>query len=124
MGRDDVVLISPRHVALARVGWGMVLLLAPRPVMRRVHHVRADRAGVVVARVLGVRQVGQGLVSAVWPESDVLVVGVGVDAVHSASMVGLAAVDRGRARGALTDAVLAGGWAVLGYKALRSAGRP
>ncbi len=112
--------ISPRLVASVRVGWGAVLLVAPRPVLAGVHHVRVDRASLVVARVLGARQVAQGVVTVARPDPTVAGLGVVVDVLHAASMVGLAAVDRGRARGALTEAAVAATWAALGYASLRS----
>jgi hypothetical protein len=118
------VLTPPRLVASARVGWGLVLLVSPRPVLAGVHHVRVDRASLVVARVLGARQVAQGLVSFTRPEPTVLTLGGVVDVLHAASMVGLAAVDRGRARGALTEAGLAATWAALGWAALHRASLP
>jgi hypothetical protein len=114
-GYAGEVLTSPRLVASVRVAWGAALLLAPRPVLAGVHHVRADRASLLVARVLGARQVAQGLVSFARPDPAVLALGVVVDVLHAASMVGLAAVDRGRTRGALTEAAVAGTWGGVGY---------
>jgi hypothetical protein len=117
-GYAGEVLISARHVATARVAWGAVLLLSPRPVLVRVHRLPVDRRTLVVARVLGVRQVAQGAVSLARPDPAVLISGVLVDALHAASMLGLAAVDRRRTRGAVTEAALAAAWGVLGWRTL------
>lgn len=49
-----------------------------------------------------------------------LAAGVWVDTVHSATALGLAALDRRRARGGVTDAVVAASWAGLGWRHLRN----
>jgi hypothetical protein len=53
----------------------------------------------------------QGIASALVPTRRVLVIGGAVDVLHSASMAVLAGVDEGRRRLALTDSVIASGWA-------------
>ena len=47
--------------------------------------------------------------------------GVWVDAVHSLTALGLAAVDRSRVRAGLTDTAVAALWAVAGYRDLAGA---
>ena len=111
-----------RRIELLRGAWGTALLLAPEQVLAHVHHLRIDRAGVRVARVLGARQLGQAVLSGVDPSPEVLAMGVWVDGVHAATAVGLAVVDRQRARAGLTDAVIAGAYAVLGYRDLLTTG--
>ncbi len=108
-----------RRVELGRAGWGLALLVAPRPVLTRVHHVRVDRAALVVARILGARQLAQALLSGVRPGPEVLAMGVWVDGAHAATAVALAAADRSRARAALTDAAVATAWALAGARDLR-----
>jgi hypothetical protein len=110
-----------RRIELVRAAWGAALLVTPRQVLGRVHHLRVDRASVRVARVLGARQLGQALLSGVDPSPEVLAMGVWVDGVHAATAVGLAVVDRHRARAGLTDAAIAGAYAVLGYRDLVTA---
>lgn len=105
-----------RTIELLRAGWGVGLLLAPRPVLTHVHHLQVDRSSVVVARILGARHLVQAVLSGVAPSPEVLALGVWVDAVHAASAVGLAGVDPARARAGLTDAVVAAGWAAIGYR--------
>lgn len=108
-----------RPIEIARAGWGLALLVAPRPVLRRFHGVRVDRTSLVVARVLGARHLTQAVLSGVDPSPEVLAMGVWVDGAHAASAVGLAAVDHTRVRAGLLDAGLALTWAVAGVRALR-----
>lgn len=102
-----------------RAGWGTALLVAPRQVMTRVHHVQVDRPSTAVARVLGARHLVQAGLSGLSPSAEVLALGVWVDTAHALTAVGLAAVDRTRARAGLTDAAIAAAWAGLGLVDLR-----
>lgn len=111
-----------RKIELVRAAWGAALLVAPRPVMQNVHHVRVDTKSVVVARILGARQVAQAALSGVRPSPEVLAMGVWVDAVHALTALGLAGLDRSRARAGLTDSAVAAIWAGAGYRDLRRAG--
>lgn len=101
-----------------RGAWGAALLLAPRFVLERVTHVRVDTKSLVIARILGARQLTQALLSGVSPSPEVLAMGVWVDAVHSATAVALAGLDHDRARAGLLDATIAAGWSGLGYRDL------
>lgn len=111
-----------RRIELVRGGWGAAMLLAPGQVLEHVHHLRIDRPSLVVARVLGARQLAQAVLSGVDPSPEVLAMGVWVDCAHAATAVGLACADRSRARGGLTDAAVAGLWALLGYRDLSTTG--
>lgn len=111
-----------RKIELLRAGWGAALLVAPRQVMTNVHHVRVDRKSVVIARILGARQLTQATLSGFRPSPEVLAMGVWVDAVHAMTALGLAMLDRSRARAGLTDTAIAGLWAGAGYRDLASAG--
>jgi hypothetical protein len=113
--------VPSRKIELFRATWGAALLIAPRLVMKRVHHVRVDTKSVVVARILGARQLSQAALSGVRPSPEVLAMGVWVDAVHSLTALGLAAVDRSRVRAGLTDTAVAALWAVAGYRDLAGA---
>ncbi|PZS23971.1 MAG: hypothetical protein DLM61_23300 [Pseudonocardiales bacterium] len=97
-----------------RTGYGALLVLAPDPVIRLYTGHRPDRPTRAVTRVLGARQVVQGLLCAGAPGPVVLVLGVEADVAHAASMVGLAALDRSHRRGGLVDALCAGSFAVAG----------
>jgi hypothetical protein len=109
-----------RAIELVRAGWGAVLLAAPAEVLDHIHGVQVDRKALVVTRILGARHLAQALLSGVNPGPEVLAAGVWVDTVHSATALGLAAVDRRRARGGVTDAVVAASWAALGWRHLRA----
>lgn len=104
-----------RAIELIRAGWGGVLLAAPTEVLSRIHGVRVDRKAIVVTRILGARHLVQAASSGVDPGPEELAAGVWVDTVHSATALGLALVDRRRARGGVTDAVVAASWAFLGW---------
>jgi hypothetical protein len=109
---------ASRPIELGRAGWGVALLLWPRPVLEQVHHLKVDSRSVVIARILGARQLAQALLSGIRPSPEVLAMGVWVDAVHALTALGLAVADRSRARAGLTDAAVAGAWAALGYRDL------
>lgn len=109
-----------RAIELVRAGWGAVLLAAPTEVLDHIHGVQVDRKALVVTRILGARHLAQALLSGVNPGPEVLAAGVWVDTVHSATALVLAAVDRRRARGGVTDAVVAASWAALGWRHLRA----
>lgn len=109
-----------RKIELARGLFGLALLVAPRPMLRHVHRVEVDPVSVVVARVLGVRQLTQAALSGVRPSPEVLAMGVWVDLAHATSALGLAAVDSSRVFAGLLNAVAATGWAGSGYAALRT----
>ncbi|GAB1816521.1 hypothetical protein [Mycobacterium sp. MUNTM1] len=109
-----------RAIELIRAAWGVLLLAAPNEVLDHIHGVRVDRKALVVTRILGARHLTQALLSGVNPGPEVLAAGVWVDSVHSATALGLAVVDRHRARGGVTDAVVAASWAGLGWRHLRA----
>jgi len=107
-----------RSIELARAGWGVALLAAPRQVMETVHRIEVDTKSVVIARILGARHLTQATLSGLRPSPEVLAMGVWVDGVHALTALGLAAVDRSRARAGLTDTVVAAIWAGAGYRDL------
>lgn len=113
-----------RPIELLRATWGAALLLAPRFMLERVNHVQVDTKSLVVARILGARQLTQAVLSGVSPSPEVLAMGVWVDAVHSATALALAGIDHDRARAGLTDAAVAGVWGGLGYRDLRTGSVP
>lgn len=100
--------------AALRAGYGVALVLEPGPVIRLYTGRRADRAATAVARLLGTRHLIQALLTLGEPDPVVLALGAEADIAHSASMVGLAALDARRRRGALVDAAAAGSFAVAG----------
>lgn len=109
-----------RLIEVLRAGWGTALLTAPSQVLDHIHGVQVDRRALVVTRILGGRHLVQALLSGVNPGPEVLAAGVWVDTVHSITALGLAVVDRRRARGGVTDAAVAASWAALGWRHLRA----
>jgi len=98
-----------------------VLLLAVPTQVLGATGARVDTRSVVVTRVLGARQVTQGVLSGLRPSPEVLAVGVWVDAAHSATALGLAVAAPDRAVAGVADAVVAAGWSWLGLRDLRRA---
>lgn len=106
-----------------RAGWGLLQLAAPGLVADRVLTAPLDHRATVVARVLAARQVLQAGLLLRNPGPMALALGAGVDGLHAASMLGLAAFDARRRRSALLDASIAAAFAVSGALAARRAGR-
>jgi hypothetical protein len=113
-----------RKVELLRAGWGAALVVAPDQVMSNVHGLHVDRKSITVVRILGARHLIQAALSGLRPSPDVLAMGVWIDAVHALTALGLAVLDKRRARAGLTDAAFAGLWAGAGYHDLTSAQFP
>lgn len=111
---------TSRWIEVIRAGWGAALLIAPRTVLTHVHHVRVDTKAIAITRILGARQLAQAVLSGTKPSPEVLAMGVWVDSTHAATGVALAALDRSRARAALTDTAVAAVWASAGYRDLVS----
>ena len=109
-----------RRIELVRAGWGAVLLAAPGGVLSHIHGVEVDPKALVVTRILGARHVAQSLLSGLDPGPEILAAGVWVDTVHSLTALGLAVVDRRRARGGVTDAAVAALWAGAGWRHLHT----
>ncbi|MDM4719295.1 hypothetical protein QTQ03_06665 [Micromonospora sp. WMMA1363] len=119
--------MPPRHqddrfpvrgaVTAVRLAWGTALLLMPGQLLRPVGPVTT--AAERTLRVLGARQVAQAAVTAYRPTPVVFTLGAVVDVLHAGTAVALAAVDRRQRSAALTDAVIATGWAVLSRWAAR-----
>jgi hypothetical protein len=104
-------------ITVARAGWAAVLLLAPERVLAIGGQPSIPAAAVVVARVLGARQLLQSALTAAAPTGPLLSVGAAVDAVHAGTDVGLAAVSPRWRRIALIDAVIAATFAGSGWSA-------
>ncbi|MFY9913796.1 MAG: hypothetical protein WAK18_03945 [Nocardioidaceae bacterium] len=68
-------------------------------------------------RVLGARDLVQGVITLIRPSRRVIRVGAAVDTIHALSMVGLAVVDRRRRATALASAANAAGFALAGLRA-------
>lgn len=103
-----------------RAGWGVVLLSAPRPLLRLVGEA-VDPKAVVVLRVLGARHVGQSVLEASFPRPAVGYLSAAVDGMHALTGLGLALMASRWRRGALIDAAVATAFAVLTAITTRSA---
>lgn len=83
---------AARVVAGARLGWGVLLLVAPKTVLGVLapKERNSPRARGVVL-VLGARNAGQAAVELARPSRAVLSLAAGVDAIHALTFIGLAA---------------------------------
>ena len=105
-----------------RAGYGVMLVAAPGAVIRLVTGQPSGRRERGVARLLGARHLVQAAITALAPVPGVLAAGAGVDALHTTSMIMLAAVDRRARRAALTDALAEGLFAAAGFSSARMLG--
>ena len=110
-GERAVVARGPVHAA--HVGLGGALLLRPAAVAGWVDD-GAEGRSVAVVRVLGARHLAQGLAGLVTARRATALLGVGVDGLHAASMVGLAVRHRRHRRGAAASALVALAFALAG----------
>jgi len=78
---------------------------------------RPSRRTCQVARLLGARHLAQATLTALTPLPGAFVAGAGADALHAASMLILAAVDRPARRAALTDTAAEAAFAAAGLAA-------
>ncbi|MFR0357336.1 hypothetical protein [Streptomyces sediminimaris] len=106
-------------MTVVRISWGGLLTAAPDAVLRGCPRTRTSTAASAVVRVLGARHILQGLATA----TGVMPVAWGAvpDALHAATMAGLAlGSDRWRTA-ACADLLIAGAFAVGGTYAARAA---
>lgn len=106
---------SRRRIEILRAAWGAALLIDPHRVLRATDSGPVDTPSVVVARILGARQLLQATLSGLRPSPEVLAMGVWVDTVHALTASALALSVRARARAGYTDAAIASVWAAAGY---------
>ena len=111
---DRSTLRLTRAAALARSAWGGALLLDGRTMLSAFGD-RPTKSSLIVARVLGARQVAQGVITAAVPSPPVLVAGAVVDLLHATTVVGLALAARRWRSVALTDAAVAATLAGTGW---------
>jgi hypothetical protein len=108
-----------------RLGYGLLLMLAPDHVYRVSAKGPSDPLARGVVRVLGARQMAQGAWTIKSGTASSLVLGAGVDALHAASMAGVAWLDPERRRPAGLDAMSAASFSLAGLAlAVRMATRP
>jgi hypothetical protein len=79
-----------RTLVVGRTLYGLGLLMTPAGTLSALERSPLDRPAVVVARVLGARQLVQAAVLRRYPTPSGVLGGAGVDAAHAASMLALA----------------------------------
>lgn len=127
LGRGLQVVRAPyssaavRGLRVVRAAYGAALVLAPGPAIRVATGRLPSRRARRVARVLGARHLIQAALTAAAPEPAVLEIGGQLDAVHTASMLLLAAVSPAGRRAALTDALTEAALAAAGFWASAAA---
>jgi hypothetical protein len=103
--------LQSRLIGVANTALGAVLLARPHEVANAAAGSVPPGSGWV--RLLGARYLAQGAVQASLPRPEVLELSVAVDALHAASMVGLAMLRAEYRRPALISAAVATGSAAV-----------
>lgn len=104
--------------SVLRIIWGFSLVLIPRVLFRTFVGSEPDRGTLIIMRVLGVRQILQGIVVHLFPNRRVIVLSATTDGLHALSMVALGIWSRHYKRAAFTDSVVASTFATLGLRSL------
>lgn len=113
-GRRGAPTAAVRLFGVVRTAWGVTLLVAPERVLCAIDGRVPSVESVPVARVLGGRQIVQGVATALLPTRRLLRWGAVVDVLHAASMAGLAAGSPRHRRVGLVSAGLTTAAAVTG----------
>lgn len=95
-----------RALGVAGIAWGSVILTAGSPIWRRFDGQGPTEGDEVALRFLGARHVATGAIQVLLP-GGLQRVEIGIDLIHAATMVGLAALDPPRRRPALVTAAVA-----------------
>ena len=116
-----------RTLGVGSVCYGVMLVAAPRQVVSAVSRSStndgpAAHPPVVIVRVLGVRQIGQGAVLLFRPSTLPTLAGVAVDAVHALTMVAAGIRWPGYRAVAGASAAVAVASSVVGTHSLRARG--
>jgi hypothetical protein len=101
---------------------GAAALLRPRPVAQAVSGGRSAPDAAVV-RLLGGRQLLQGIAVLIRPTPALIIGALAVDVLHATSMIAAALIRPGYRRAALTSAAVAAASAVAGALVLSGAPR-
>ena len=107
-----------------RAAWGVALLAVPARILSVVERADHTRAQLVVARILGVRNVLQAAVTVAIGGRTIRREGAAVDGIHALTSLGMAAASHRWRRLALTDAAIAAGLATAGAITSRKAEPP
>lgn len=106
-----------------RAAYGALLLFATSPVLRLVTGHSATPRATAVARVLGLRHLGQAAATGFQPTAVPLALGAEVDVAHSASMLAVVALSRTHRRAGAVDATVATAFAMGGALVARRLAR-
>lgn len=112
--------MTARQLALARAGWGALLVVTPSVPLRILTGGSEPTGGRALLRVLGARHVLQAAATMAAPTGWTLRLGAVADALHCASALAFATFDDRESRAALLDAAIAGAWAATSLKAAQS----
>jgi hypothetical protein len=112
----------PGNTELLRAAWATVLLSQPRRVLTLRDTAPPPSAAVFAARILGVRQLAQAIVTALAATPRVIRVGAAVDTLHACTGIGVAVLVPRWRRTALADAAIAACFAVGGQLRVIRAG--
>ena len=107
-----------RWVSIIRVGYGVLLLAMPGPLITGVTGNPVSTRVRAVARVLGARQLAQGAISCLAPARWLIRAGAAADGIHAASMLALAGTEPGLRRALLAETAIAAAFGSAGAAAL------
>jgi hypothetical protein len=110
---------GPEALCAARACYGAALILAPRAALGGPALGADEPGSVPIARLLGVRHLAEAAVLFRRADRRLLLAGAGVDCLHAASMLALAAISPSRRRLAVAGAASAGVFAAAGLLAAR-----
>lgn len=115
----------PGIIAMTRGAYGVLLLVRPEWIGTALLGRPLDRRECGIARVVAVRQIVQAVGSGTRPGYPLLALGVEVDLLHAASMIGAGIVSHHHRRtaytsAAFTSAAVAAAFAVAGIAAARA----
>ncbi len=119
MIRPTTAMATPISVTVLRVVWGLTLVVVPGRVLGALRAPDRSIGHRRIIQVLGARHLVEAVVARRHPSARPWM--VVVDVLHACSGLGLAVVSQRWRRAALTDAAVAGGFAVMGQWAESSA---
>ncbi len=99
-----------------RAAWGTALLLAPDAVRRGVNYGRADPRTRWVTRILGARELAQGLITSRHRSRASSLTGAAVDTTHAATMLALAIRRAAYRRPATASSLTVASFAIAGLR--------
>lgn len=95
-----------RALGVAGIAWGSAILTAGSSIWRRLDGQAPTQGDQIALRFLGARHVATGTIQVLFP-GRLQRLEIGIDVIHAATMVGVAALDPPRRRPALVTAAVA-----------------